>query len=205
VAPERRTAVRRRLQVDLDRYLRHAAEEESPLEPMELELGFGIGEGDERGEPSRLPAFELPGGMKLRGRIDRVDVSPDGEAVIYDYKSSRALPSARWIKDGNLQVALYMRAVEQLLGLRVAGGFYQPLSGEDLRARGVLDEDSGLALECMTPDVRERAEVSELLGEAVAVAREAAGQAGRGELEARPETCAFKGGCKYPTICRCER
>ncbi|MCW3027807.1 MAG: ATP-dependent nuclease subunit B-like protein, partial [Solirubrobacterales bacterium] len=205
VAPERRTAVRRRLQVDLDRYLRHAAEEESPLEPRELELGFGIGEGDERGEPSRLPALELAGGMRLRGRIDRVDVSDEGEAVIYDYKASRALPSARWIKDGNLQVALYMRAVEQLLGLRVAGGFYQPLSGEDLRARGVLDEDSGLALECMSTDVRERAEVSELLEQAVAVAREAAEQAGRGELEARPETCAFKGGCKYPTICRCER
>ena len=52
VAPERRTAVRRRLQVDLGRYLRHAADEESPLEPRELELGFGIAEGDERGEPS---------------------------------------------------------------------------------------------------------------------------------------------------------
>jgi ATP-dependent helicase/DNAse subunit B len=205
VAPERRTAVRRRLQFDLDRYLRHAAEQESPLEPRELELGFGISEGDERGEPSLLPAFELPGGMRLRGRIDRVDVSDDGEAVIYDYKASRAPPSARWIKDGNLQVALYMRAVEQLLGVRVAGGFYQPLSGEDLRARGVLDGDSGLALECMTPDVREREEVSELLGEAVAAARVAAEQAGRGELEPRPETCAFKGGCKYPTICRCER
>ncbi|HWX98179.1 MAG TPA: PD-(D/E)XK nuclease family protein [Solirubrobacteraceae bacterium] len=205
VAPERRTAVRRRLLADLDRYLRHAAEQNSPLEPRELELGFGIGEGDERGEPSSLPAFELPGGMRLRGRIDRIDVSDDGEAVIYDYKSSRAAPSARWIKDGNLQVALYMRAVEQLLGLTVAGGFYQPLSGEDLRARGVLDADSELALGCMTADIRERAQVRELLDEAVAAALEAAGEAGRGELQARPETCAFRGGCKYPTICRCER
>jgi ATP-dependent helicase/DNAse subunit B len=205
VAPERRMAVRRRLQADLDRYLRHAAEEESPLEPMELELGFGIADGDERGEPSSLPAFELPGGMKLRGRIDRVDVSEDGEAVVYDYKSSKAPPSARWIRDGNLQVALYMRAVEQLRGVRVAGGFYQPLSGEDLRARGVLDEESELALGSVTADVRERAQVRELLEQAVAAALGAAGEAGRGELEARPETCAFRGGCKYPTICRCER
>jgi ATP-dependent helicase/DNAse subunit B len=205
VAPERRTAVRRRLQVDLEHYLSHAAEEESPLEPRELELGFGIAEGDERGEPSTLPAFELPGGVRMRGRIDRVDFSDGGDAVVYDYKSSRALPSARWIKDGNLQLALYMRAVEQLLRVPVAGGFYQPLSGTDLRARGVLDRERELALGCMTPDVLDHAGMRELLEEVVAAARGAAEEAGRGELEARPETCAFKGGCQYPTICRCER
>ncbi|TMK26833.1 MAG: hypothetical protein E6G62_01470 [Actinobacteria bacterium] len=205
VAPERRTAVRRRLQVDLGRYLRHAAEEESPLEPRELELGFGIAEGDERGEPSSLPALELPGGVRVRGRIDRVDLSDDGHAVVYDYKTSKAPPSARWAKDRNLQLALYMRAVEQLMAVPVAGGFYQPLSGNDLRARGVLDRDTDLGLACMTPDVVDHARVRELLDQAVALAREAAGEAARGELGPRPETCAFKGGCQYPTICRCER
>jgi ATP-dependent helicase/DNAse subunit B len=205
VAPERRATVRRRLHVDLERYLRHAAEHESPLEPTELELGFGIAEGDERGEPSTLPAFELAGGVRLRGRIDRVDVSEDGEAVVYDYKSSKATPAARWIKDGNLQVALYMRAVEDLLGLQVAGGLYQPLSGADLRARGVLDGDSDLGLDLVTSDVLDRVAVRELLGEAVEAARAAAEEARRGELEARPQTCAFRGGCMYPTICRCER
>jgi RecB family exonuclease len=140
----------------------------------------------------------------LRGRIDRVDMSDGGEAVVYDYKGSRAPAGARWIRDGNLQVALYMKAVEQLLGRRVVGGFYQPLSGEDLRARGVLDRDAGLELDCVTPDVCEREELQELLADAVAAAREVAAQAGRGELEARPETCAFRGGCMYPTICRCD-
>jgi ATP-dependent helicase/DNAse subunit B len=205
VAPERRTAVRRRLHVDLERYLRHAAEHESPLEPTELELGFGIAEGDERGEPSRLPAFELAGGVRLRGRIDRVDVGENGEAVVYDYKSSKAPPAARWMKDGNLQVALYMRAVEDLMGLQVAGGLYQPLSGADLRARGVLDGDSDLGLDLVTSDVLDRMAVRELLDEAVAAARAAAEEARRGELEPRPKTCAFRGGCMYPTICRCER
>jgi ATP-dependent helicase/DNAse subunit B len=205
VAPERRTAVRRRLQADLERYLRHAAECESPLEPSALELGFGFAEDDERGEASSLPAFELGGGVRLRGRIDRVDVSDTGEAIVYDYKGSSAPAVARWAKDGNLQVALYMRAVEALLGLRVIGGFYQPLAGGDLRARGVLDGDGGVAIECMSSDVREHADVQEDLAAAVAAARTVADQAGRGELEARPQTCAFRGGCMYPTICRCER
>ena len=118
VAPERRAAVRRRLQADLDRYLRLAAESESPLAPRELELGFGFEEGDERGEASELPALQLGGGVRLRGRIDRVDVDEAGNAVVYDYKGKDAPGAARWIKDGKLQVALYMRAAEELLGLR---------------------------------------------------------------------------------------
>ena len=220
VAPERRVAVRRRLQADLGRYLEHAAQTESPLEPSALELGFGFAEGDGApgghtapragsegvvGEASDLPALDLGGGVLLRGRIDRVDVSANGEAVVYDYKGSRALAGARWIRDGSLQVALYMRAVEDLLHLRAVGGFYQPLSGEDLRARGVLDGDAGVEIDCVTPDIREHAEVRELLTQAVAAARQVAEQAGRGELQARPQTCAFRGGCMYPTICRCER
>jgi RecB family exonuclease len=226
VAPERRTAVRRRLRADLERYLEHAAAAASPLEPRALELGFGFADGEAApgmdtaqragsvwragsegavGAASDLPALELGGGVRLRGRIDRVDVSAAGEAVVYDYKGSRAPAGARWIKDGSLQVALYMHAVEQLLQLHAVGGFYQPLTGEDLRARGVLDGDAGIELACVTPDVREHGEVREILAQAVAAAVEVAGQAGRGELEARPQTCAFRGGCMYPTICRCER
>ncbi len=204
-APERRPGLRRRLEADLERYLLHAAERESPLEPAHLELGFGFSEDDEPGEGSALEAFDLGGGVMLRGRIDRVDVGVDGEAVVYDYKGRSASPAGKWIAGRDLQVALYMRAIEQLLGVRAVGGFYQPLTGADLRARGVLDGDGGVELDCVGGDAREHADVRELLDQAMAAAREAAAQAGRGELRARPQTCAFKGGCMYPTICRCER
>ena len=217
-APERRPGLRRRLEADLGRYLEHAAEHESPLEPKYLELGFGFGE-KERGadpEPStdstppalpsqaQLPALDLGDGLRLRGRIDRVDIAAGGEqGVVYDYKGRLAPPAAKWTEQGNVQVALYMRAVEELLGLEVAGGFYQPLSGSDLRARGVLDGESGVEIECVRGEVREHAEVRELLAQALATARAAAAEAGRGELEPRPRTCAYRGGCMYPTICRC--
>ena len=205
VAPERRAAVRRRLQADIERYLAQAAEADSPLEPSELELGFGFDGSDDRGEASALPALELGGGFKLRGRIDRIDVGSRGEAVVYDYKGKDAPAAARWIREGKLQVALYMRAAEQLLGLEVIGGLYQPLAGSDLRPRGVLDGDSGVELDCVSTDVREHEEVAELLDEALAMARAVAEQTARGELQARPQTCAWRGGCRYPTICRCER
>ena len=199
--PERRPGVRRRLKADLERYLRYAAELDSPLEPRHLELGFGFAEDGAEG----LPALDLGAGVMLRGRIDRVDVGEGGEAVVYDYKGRSVPPAAKWIAERNLQVALYMRAAEDLLGLRAVGGFYQPLSGGDLRARGVLDSDGGVDVACVGADGRERAQVRTLLDEAAALAREAAAQAGRGELLARPDTCAFRGGCSYPTICRCER
>jgi ATP-dependent helicase/DNAse subunit B len=205
VVPERRLAVRRRLQVDLERYLAQAAQAESTLEPSELELGFGFDGSDDRGAPTALGALELGGGFKLRGRIDRIDIGAGGEAVVYDYKGKDPPAAARWIRDGRLQVALYMRAAEELLGLNVVGGLYQPLAGTDLRARGVLDRDSGVELDCVSTDLREQDEVRELLAEALATAREVAEQTVRGELEPRPQTCAWRGGCMHPTICRCER
>ena len=175
------------------------------LEPTYLELGFGFGDDDQPGEPRGLPELDLGDGVMLRGRIDRVDVGGRGEAVVYDYKGRSVSPGAKWGALGELQVALYMRAVEALLGLRVVGGFYQPLTGSDLRPRGVLDGDAGVEGDSVRADRRTAAEVRALVAEAVASARRAAAEAGRGELRARPRTCAFKGGCRYPTICRRER
>jgi ATP-dependent helicase/DNAse subunit B len=213
-APERRPGLRRRLHADLERYLEHAAACAEPatervFEPTHLELEFGFAPREEEedgagGEERGLPAFDLGGGVMLRGRVDRVDVSADGAALVYDYKGRSAHGAAKWIAERELQVALYMRALEALLGVRVVGGFYQPLSGGDLRARGVLELGAGAPGECVGDDARAPAEVRALVDEALATAREAAAEAARGELEPRPRTCAFKGGCSYPAICRCE-
>jgi ATP-dependent helicase/DNAse subunit B len=215
VAPERLPAARRRLHADLERYLEYAATLASPLAPLHLELGFGFAPGEDAGEraggtsgPAEqpLPAFELGPGVRLRGRIDRIDVGSEGEAIVYDYKNRNAPAPGKWIAEGNLQVALYMRAAEELLGVRAVGGFYQPLAGEDLRPRGLLDGDAGLELDCVRGDTREREEVRELLDQAVATALAAAAEAGHGSFEPRPQTCGWNGsGCQYPTICRCER
>src|SRR5438876_871419 len=107
-APERRPGARRRLRADLERYLEHAAASaaEDPdardaLEPAYLELEFGFAAPGDDGAPDgaapgKLPAFELGGGVMLRGRIDRVDVNREGEAVIYDYKGRSVWPAAKW-------------------------------------------------------------------------------------------------------------
>jgi ATP-dependent helicase/DNAse subunit B len=210
VAPERLPGARRRLQVDLERYLECAAEQASPLEPTYLELEFGFGtetrEADGEGDGAQtLPPLQLGDGVLLRGRIDRVDLGSAGEAVVYDYKGRSAPPAAKWLGDGAFQLALYMRAVEALLGRTAVGGFYQPLAGRDIRARGVFDGDSAVELECVRTDRLEHEEMRELIDRCLAAALRAAGEARAGALEPRPDTCAYKGGCAYPTICRCER
>ena len=105
-----------------------------------------------------------------------------------------------------MQVALYMSAVEQLLDQRAVGGFYQPLSGRDLRARGVLARGAGWSWSASRGEIRPPEEVQRWSRSAARLAREAAPQADVGRPKPRPAPARFgDGGCMYPSICRCER
>ncbi|MCF7634953.1 MAG: hypothetical protein LLF82_000419 [Dehalococcoides mccartyi] len=57
-------------------------------------------------------------GVKLTGKIDRVDKLPSGELCIIDYKSNKDLFSAEYVQN-NLQLSLYQLAVEQIWFLPV--------------------------------------------------------------------------------------
>ena len=126
-------AARRTLEADLQRYLRHEAERGAGLEPEHLEWRFGR-EGDAHG-PLAL------GELSITGRVDRVDVGPGGEAIVRDYKGATAPPGAGWAEGGALQVALYMLAARELLGLEPVGGLYQALWARDSRPRGLVRDD----------------------------------------------------------------
>jgi RecB family exonuclease len=209
VVREEHAALRRRMHADIERFLEHAASDDSALEPSYLELSFGFEGEEEDGDgsgPAALPALDLGAGVRVRGRIDRIDVGPRGEAVVYDYKRRGGLgapPGEKWTARRSFQVALYMRAARDLLALRPIGGFYQPVTGEDLRARGVLAE--GAAAPSMRSDRYDPAELDALVEEAISLARNAASRAAAGALEPCPRTCSPSGQrCMYPTICRCE-
>jgi ATP-dependent helicase/nuclease subunit B len=193
-------AERRRQHSDLARYLRFVAAAPGALEPSEFELGFGLAD-----DP--LPAASLAGGaLELCGRIDRIDVDPGGGgALIYDYKAASGVePAAKWAQSGRLQPALYMLAVEQLLGMPALGGLYQPTRTADLRPRGALRDDVDPAGGCVENDRLEDGDLRGLVAERLAAALQAAGEMDAGAIVARPSTCSSAGACRHPAICRAQ-
>ena len=136
--------------------------------------------------------------------IDRLDVDGRGGAIVRDYKSggNRAeYSAARWSEDRQLQVALYMIAVRELLALEPVAGFYQPLGGDDLRARGVFLNGALPGSGVVGTDGRSRDELDEALDDARSRAVALAGRLRSGELTPCPDTCS-RDGCAYPGICR---
>ncbi|MEA2138428.1 MAG: hypothetical protein QOG56_1578, partial [Solirubrobacteraceae bacterium] len=146
--PRRQRALVHRLRADLLRYLEHAAADGSELEPDRFEVAFG-GDGDAH------RALELAGGVRIGGRIDRVDTGPGGEAIVYDYKGRNAPESATWRRERKYQVALYVLAARDVLGLDPIGGLYQPLGGRDQRPRGLVLDGVDPGLETVSTDRRD--------------------------------------------------
>jgi ATP-dependent helicase/DNAse subunit B len=191
---------RRRLQLEIERFLSLTAESSSRHEARAIELGFGL-EGED------LAAVEIGGGLELCGRIDRIDVDPQaGTAIVFDYKTgSGVVGQGSWASERKLQPALYMRAAERLLGVDSVGGLYQPLRDADLQPRGALLEDVIPAAPDPSPrDRLDPAAFASLIDERIAAAIAVAAELERGALEPRPATCNSDGTCRYPRICRCE-
>ena len=198
--PSRQRALARRLRADLLRYLEHACSGGSALVPEMLEVDFGIsGEGH--------PALELAGGVRLRGRIDRIDTNPAGEAIVYDYKGRNAVASASWRAKRKFQVALYILAARDVLGLDPVGGLYQPLGAksDEQRARGLVLEDADPNLDTVATDRHPRSAFDAIVDGVVDDVLAAVDELRAGALEPRPQSCTWNdSGCAYPSICRCD-
>jgi RecB family exonuclease len=189
----------RAIAADLRRYLAHEARTGPGWRAAALEQRFGFDE-----DPESLPALRLPDGTQLRGIVDRVDDDGHGHAIVRDYKSGRTRPEwpgARWAQDDQLQVALYMLVVRELMALEPVAGVYQPLSGDDLRGRGVFLADAGIGTGVVPTDARQPDELASVLQDAQERAMEIATRLRSGQLTPCPETCS-RDGCAFSGICR---
>jgi ATP-dependent helicase/DNAse subunit B len=74
--------------------------------------------------------FALDDSLRVAGRIDRIDTSDDGSAIVIDYKYSVAQRVKDKLKSGDpFQGPLYVMAAEKSLGVRPAAMFYISLKG----------------------------------------------------------------------------
>ena len=206
--PDRRLALER-LRVQVRAFLATEAQGTSRLRPRPdlLEQSFGFEEEDG-------PAALDLGDFALRGRIDRIDIEPDGNrALLRDYKISKKVPgAAQMSKEGKLQLQLYMLAAEAM-GLEPIGGYYQPLGAYgDRRPRGIVRKDEcsedGL-LDGLEPPVRGDAIDPEALHEALDEARGLAIANGSrmrtGDIDRDPLEGSCPKYCTFQAICRLER
>jgi ATP-dependent helicase/nuclease subunit B len=83
--------------------------------------------------------------LRLRGKIDRLDVADGGAAVVFDYKrKARSFNWERFYHGLDIQLGIYMNAVRQSRGGSVAeigdlaGAFYFPVEA-DVQAGDIRD------------------------------------------------------------------
>lgn len=116
-----------------------------------LELSFGIKLKDEDvGDPASTETFleyVRDGGsetIRVRGRIDRVDVADNGTAIAYDYKTSTGADLKDMRAGRDLQIGIYLDALERLFlskGQIVAGGGYYLLKPDRRRNSGLYRKE----------------------------------------------------------------
>ena len=75
--------------------------------------------------------------------MDRIDVFDDGKerlAIILDYKSGKNKFKVSEMEEGrDLQIPVYLMALEKVFGLKAMGGFYYSIA--DCKKRGVYLAD----------------------------------------------------------------
>ncbi|MCX6628135.1 MAG: PD-(D/E)XK nuclease family protein [Candidatus Solibacter sp.] len=137
--------------------------------------------------------FSLAEGLEIAGRMDRMDVAPDGRAFVLDYKYSAAQRVKDKLKNENLmQPPLYMMAAEHL-NVRPAGMFYVGVKG-GIEYAGWSDDrimDSLALPENWLASTRDRTLLI-------------VGEMRRGRVEIRPadrDSCRF---CDAKDVCRIE-
>lgn len=119
-------------------FLEYEAQLPDRLIPRYVEFRFG--------KDTQAPALKLDG-ISLKGRVDRIDLSPDeGIFIVYDYKFG-SVPSGLLIKQGlSFQLPVYMLAVAEFLkasGCTIgAGGYYQIRSSHKIGKTNYFGKDN---------------------------------------------------------------
>ena len=181
-------------------------------EPRYFEVVFG-GAAGVGAKGDRILSTQEPvmiGDLKIRGKVDRVDVGKDFFTIV-DYKTGSVIPGIGDVRDGlSLQLAVYLYAVDRLLhpALAPAGAVYFQLRDPvKLRLGLGAAAYNNVAFEVSPRSqqlLKDEEELRAVIGSSLRVVGEAvAGIAGGRFPLTRPENirkvCVY---CEYKMICR---
>jgi ATP-dependent helicase/nuclease subunit B len=183
--------------------------------PSFFEVAFGGP--DQRAPADPLITHEDPvilGAVRLRGRVDRIDIGPDFFTLI-DYKTGSRVPSLADLRAGrSLQLPLYLPAVAQILEGATgryrapAAAMYYLLRGPVMMRPGVATASGNSVAFTTSPGSRQflpsDEDVRSLVEDAIARAsgyldRMAAGEYPLTDPGNISRVCAY---CAFTTICR---
>lgn len=197
----RRDMYRERIAQIIDRFISTEAErlKARDFEPKHYELAFGRRPG---ADPSSLD-FLSWGDIRIEGKIDRVDVSEmKKEALITDYKLSKKPLWEKLDKGLEVQLPIYIMAVQELMGLTVVGAELRFLEEDaDMTAGLYLDS----ARDALGLGPKKRAFSSEawedILENTKSNVALAVKRLRSGDIRIRSKSCQF---CPYDSVCRFE-
>ena len=194
-----------------ERFLIHESRKETFLRPEMFEFEIGTsqsGPDDKKG----YVLLECDEGepVRIQGRIDRVDTTPDGRFAIIDYKTGSNYPNGVRIKEGKaLQLPLYLLALEKMheeddlpkIGI---GGSYLEINRTIKQAWPLLDpaekQEAGVSSRAKgTPDFRDVTRGALIAAQRYITAIRS------GVFPVTRDTCTISKYCPYSGICRLDR
>lgn len=145
--------------------------------------------------------------LRIRGRIDRIDVTADKGFVVYDYKSGKG-PDLQSVYEGrDFQLPLYLLAAQALLGREaypVGAAFYS--INQAAPAHGFWDEEFRERLgfsKSRRKGIFNKSEWQEFMGQVVAFLVEYRDALQKGCFILDPKECPAY--CNFRFICRYDR
>ncbi len=132
----------------LFKFLKAERENEDGFDPEYFETGFGDIDGVKSEDLKNLKAD----GVKIRGKIDRIDINADKSAFkVVDYKLSGRKPSASDITNGiSLQLPLYMYAAKEMIKAQLNKDF-EPAGAEIYSLKFKEDEFGKILIKIIRP------------------------------------------------------